>query len=157
MKYRTIICDDNELVRDYYYHILIEREHEIYSFDDAKYCPLNSIIDYVCNNVNPCSDIIISDVSMPQVNGLDFVENLRAKGCKIKYIALISGNWADEDISRAKHIGCSVFHKPVLPKDLHEWLTKCEENLDHQRVLSDKYANFYNSKKGLKLRGAAWH
>ena len=157
MKFRTIICDDNELVRDIYYHILFEHGHEVYSFGDAQYCPLNAIFDSDCNNVTPCSDILISDVSMPQVNGLDFVENLHAKGCKIEHIALISGYWADEDISRAKQLGCSVFHKPMELKDLCEWLAKCEANVNPQRVLSDKYANFFYLKKGLKLKGAVLH
>ena len=156
MKFRTILCEDNELVREIFSRILIERGHEVYSFEDAQYCPLNSIFDSVCNNVTPCSDIIISDVSMPQVNGLDFVENLRAKECKIKHIALISGYWVDEDISRAKQLGCSVFHKPMELKDLCEWLAKCEANVDPQRVLSNKYDNFY-LKKGLKLKGADFH
>ena len=136
MKYRTILCEDNEHVREILTYILEDRGYEVFSFEDAGDCPLNSLTECICNHINPCSDIIISDVSMPKVSGLEFVENLRKKGCKIKNIALVSGYWTEKDISRAKEIGCTVFHKPLHPEVLSEWLDNCEKNIDPQRVLA---------------------
>ena len=138
MKYRTVLCEDNEHVREVLRYIFKERGHEVFSFEDAGDCPLNSLTECTCNNhLSPCSDIIISDVSMPKVNGLEFVENLRKKGCKIKHIALVSGYWTEKDISRAKKIGCTVFHKPLYPEKLFEWIATCEKDIDPQRVLSE--------------------
>jgi CheY-like chemotaxis protein len=139
MKYRTILCEDNEPVRKIFNFILDERGHEVFSFEDAGDCPLNSLTECNCNHVNPCSDIIISDVLMPKVNGLEFVENLRKKGCKIKNIALVSGYWTEKDVTRAKEIGCTVFHKPLKTEVLNEWLDNCEKNIEAQRVLSKLY------------------
>ena len=136
MKYRTILCEDNESVREIFKFILDERGYEVFSFEDAGDCPLNSLTECKCNHVNPCLDIIISDVSMPKVSGLEFVENLRKIGCKIKNIALVSGYWTEKDITRAKEIGCTVFHKPLKTEVLDEWLDNCEKNIDPQRVLS---------------------
>ena len=73
---------------------------------------------------------------MPKVSGLEFIENLREKGCKIKNIALVSGYWTEKEITRAKEIGCTVFHKPLKTEVLDEWLDNCEKNIDPQRVLS---------------------
>ena len=137
MKYRTILCEDYESVRKIFNSILAERGHEVFSFEDAGDCPLNSLTECKCNHVNPCLDIIISDVSMPKVSGLEFVKNLRKIGCKIKNIALVSGYWTEKDITRAKEIGCTVFHKPLKTEVLSEWLDNCEKNIDPQRVLSD--------------------
>jgi CheY-like chemotaxis protein len=137
MKYRTILCEDNELVREMLDLTLKERGYEVFSFEDAGDCPLNSLTECICNHVNPCSDMIISDVSMPKVSGLEFIENLRKNGCKIKNIALVSGSWTEKDISRAEEIGCTVFHKPLKTEVLNEWLDNCEENIDPQRVLSE--------------------
>jgi CheY-like chemotaxis protein len=92
--------------------ILEERGHEVFSYKDPSDCPLGFLTECKCNHMNFCSDVIISDVSMPFVNGLDFVESLRGKGCKIRNIALISGFWTKKDISRAEKIGFTVFHKP---------------------------------------------
>ncbi len=136
MKYRTILCEDYESVRKIFNSILAERGHEVFSFEDAGDCPLNSLTECICDHKNPCSDIIITDVSMPKVSGLEFVENLRKKGCKIKNIALISGFWTEKDISRAKKNGCTVFHKPLKIEVLSEWLNNCEENIAPLRILS---------------------
>jgi len=137
MKYRTILCEDNESVRKIFNFILEDRGYEVFSYEDAGDCPLNSLTECICDHINPCSDIIISDVSMPKVNGLEFVVNLRRKGCKIKNIALVSGYWTEKDISRAKEIGCTVFHKPLKTEVLSEWLDNCEKNIDPQRILSE--------------------
>lgn len=136
MKYRTILCEDNEHVREVINFMLEERGHEVFSFEDAGDCPLGSLTECKCNHTNICSDIIISDVSMPKLNGLKFVENLREKGCNNKNIALVSGYWTDKDILKAKELGCTVFHKPVYPEELFEWISICEKSVDPQRVLS---------------------
>jgi two-component system response regulator YesN len=136
MKYRTILCEDNEHVREILNFLLDERGHEIFSYEDAGDCPLNSSSEFKCYHENPCSDIIISDVSMPKLDGLKFVEKIKKSGCKVKNIALISGYWSKEDISRAKEIGCSVFHKPLKPAQLNEWLDNCEKNISPNRLLS---------------------
>ena len=137
MKYRTILCEDNKYVNEIINFILEDRGHEVFSFDDAGDCPLHSLTECECNHINLCTDIIISDVSMPKVNGLEFVEKLRKKGCKIKHIALISGYWLKEDILRAKEIGCTIFFKPLQPETLHEWVATCEQDIDPQRILSE--------------------
>ena len=138
MKYRTILCEDNEHVREVFSYIFKERGHEVFSFEDAGDCPLSSLTECNCNHIHPCFDIIISDVSMPKVNGLEFVENLRKKGCRTKNIALVSGYWTKKDISRAKELECTVFYKPLGPEALSEWLYNCEKNIDPQRVLLNK-------------------
>jgi CheY-like chemotaxis protein len=86
MKYRTILCEDNEYVRNVFHFILEERGHEVFTFEDPADCPLSSLTECKCNHMHFCSDIIISDVSMPFINGLDFIETLREKGCKNKII-----------------------------------------------------------------------
>jgi CheY-like chemotaxis protein len=137
MKFRTVLCEDNDYVREILNFILEERDHEIYSYKDAGNCPLKSISECTCPHTNPCADIIISDVSMPECNGLEFVKNLRVNGCKIDNIALISGYWTEKDILKAIKYDCTVFHKPLNPETLGQWLNKCEENTDPQRTLSD--------------------
>jgi len=82
VKYRTILCEDNRYVRDLVNYILEERGHEILSFKDAGDCPLYSLTECECNHINLCSDIIISDISMPKSNGLEFVEELLVIGQK---------------------------------------------------------------------------
>jgi CheY-like chemotaxis protein len=137
MKYRALLCEDNEFVREVIKFVLDERNYEVFLFEDAADCPLHSTTECFCNTENLCADIIISDVSMPKVSGLEFVEKLKEIGCKIKHIALVSGYWTEQDISRANEIGSTVFHKPLHPEVLSEWLDECEKNIDPQRILSN--------------------
>ena len=137
MKYRTILCEDNEHVRNFFLFILEERGHEVFSFEDPSDSPLTSLNECKCNDMVFCSDIIISDVSMPFVNGLNFVETLRKKGCKNKNIALVSGFWTKKDILRAEKIGCAIFFKPIQPEILNKWLDTCEKNISQQRILKE--------------------
>lgn len=138
MKYRTILCEENDCVRKILGFILQDRGHEVFSYKDAKDCHLSSCSKCNGNNINPCTDIIISDLSMPGVNGLGFIEELKKIGCRIKNIALVSDNWTKKDISRAKGLGCLVFHKPVAPEELFEWIDNCEKEINPQRVLLKK-------------------
>ncbi len=137
MKYRTVLCEDNKHVREVFSYIFKNRGHEVFSYEDAGDCPLRSLAEDICDCVNPCADIILSDVSMPKVSGLEFVEELKKKDCKIKNIALVSGYWTEKDISKAKELGCTVFHKPLKTEELFEWIATCEKNIDPQRILSE--------------------
>jgi CheY-like chemotaxis protein len=136
MRFRTILCEDNELVREILSFIFQERGHEVYSYEDAGDCPLNSCSECKSNPKRFCADLIISDVSMPKVDGLKFVENLKNNQCKIKNIALVSGYWTDKSIAKARELDCAVFHKPVLPEKLFEWIVTCERDIDSKRILS---------------------
>ena len=135
MKYRTVFCEDNIHVHELIVYILEERGHEVFSYKDPSECPLCSLDK--CTQTNPCSDIIISDISMPNINGLEFIEHLQLKGCKIKNIALVSGYWTKKNIEKGKEMGCFIFHKPIQPEELFEWISICEKNIDPERVLSD--------------------
>jgi len=135
MKYRTILCEDNECIRKILVFILQERGHEVFSYTNDKDWPLSSCINCKGNHINLCTDIIISEVSISKVNGLGVIERLKKNGCRIKNIALVSADWTVQDILKAKELGFAVFHKPVEPEKLIAWIDNCEKDLDPQRVL----------------------
>jgi len=72
---------------------------------------------------------------MPQVQGLDFVEALVAKGCVVRHIALMSGEWSDADETRAARLGCQLFCKPVTMAEIDAWLAKVETLVPRDRGL----------------------
>jgi YesN/AraC family two-component response regulator len=84
-----------------------------------------------------CVDIIITDVNMPNVSGLEFIKNQLKKGCKVKNIALMSGTWTDYESEYALRLGCQVFHKPFSLDELNKWLDDCEKKIDTNRDLSN--------------------
>ena len=72
-------------------------------------------------------DLILTDINMPAVSGVRFVENLKSKGCTCPNIAIISGNWTDSDLKRANRMDVSVFSKPLCPAHIRSWLDKIEQ------------------------------
>jgi DNA-binding response OmpR family regulator len=82
-----------------------------------------------------CTDIIISDLVMPQVFGLDFVEALFAKGCVAPHLAMMSGYWSGADEARAVRLGRRLFAKPFDLTEIDAWLATVETLVPPNRGL----------------------
>ena len=137
MRIRALVFEDNENMRDLLCELLGARGYEVLAFSDPSGCPLNSVGACPCQLDEACADIIISDVQMPHVTGLEFIEGQREKGCKVRNIALMSGGWTEEEVRLAEDHGYEVFHKPFALSRMLDWLDDCERHLDPKRKLSD--------------------
>ena len=111
-KIRVILLDDNESVRNVLTEILEERGYEVFPYSDPGICPLQLERACLCHKGQACADVIISDVDMPSMTGLEFIENQKMKHCKVRHVGLISGGWTEERLSRAHDLGCKTFEKP---------------------------------------------
>ena len=118
MKPRVLIFDDNEILRSTLKYILDQQGYEVFTFPDPALCPVYNSVNHNCRMDHGCADIIISDVNMVTENGLDFIKNRMEKGCRIKYRALMSGDWTDSDLQNARELGCRVFLKPFFSEML---------------------------------------
>lgn len=114
---------------------------EVMTFADPGMCPLHIERECGCGSETACSDVIISDLDMPNVKGLDFVESLVGKGCHCRHIALMSGGWTDKDRARASRIGCKVFEKPFSVDELVEWAKELAKGIPSDRHLNDRCLN----------------
>jgi DNA-binding response OmpR family regulator len=140
MKPRVLIFEDNDTIRLTLKYILYQRGYEVFTFPDpAMYQVFNSVI-HDCRLDHACADIIISEVNMPTESGLEFIKNQKEKGCKIKYRALMSGDWTDSDLQTAQELGCRVFHKPFVSEMLL-WLDDCRKRIKPERKLSNLLSN----------------
>lgn len=75
-------------------------------------------------------DIVITDVRMPKINGLDLIQMVRAQKMNTQFI-VVSGYKEFEYARRAMAYGVkSYILKPVNENDLNEALTKLRERLD---------------------------
>jgi len=135
MKIRCFLFEDDERVRALLLQILESRGYEVLSFSDPELCPMYGASACPCNPEETCGDIIISDVKMPNVTGLGFVDRQKEIGCKINNVALISGAWSDFDLEHAQKLGCKTFQKPFILDELNEWLNECEKGVDPNRIL----------------------
>ena len=137
MKPRVLIFEDNGFLRSTLKDILVSKGYEVYDFSNPGMCPQYLSSNQNCLWDDSCSDIIISDVNMPVETGLEFIKNRLSLGCKIKFRALMSADWAESDLQYAQKIGCKVFQKPFDLEELLQWLENCQKQIDQNSVLSD--------------------
>ena len=136
MRKRVLVFDDDRGVRALLWDVLDDRGYEVHTFPHPGLCPLYTSEDCKCALDERCSDVIISDLSMPNVRGLEFVKSLLGKGCRCEHIALMSGMWSPEETELAHSLGCKLFTKPFPINRLKQWLDEIERTLDPQRRLA---------------------
>lgn len=105
---RVLIFDDDPGMRRALLRILTRRGCEVFAFPKATPC-----MKCFCQGRERCVDVILSDISMPEVRGVDFIENQRRVGCRAKQFGLMSGDWSAADRERAELLGCRLFEKPI--------------------------------------------
>ena len=140
MKPRVLIFEDDNTLRSLLKHILDQRGYEVFTFPDPAMCPVYNTLNHNCRADHACADIIISDVNMPTETGLQYIKDRKENGCKIKYRALMSGDWTDSDLKNAQELGCRVFHKPCI-LELLLWLDDCHKRINPERRLSNLLPN----------------
>jgi len=136
-KTRIILFDDDQNIRESLEMYLKYKGYEVFIYQDPGLCPLQHSHDCQCKENERCADIVITDIDMPNVSGLDFIDAQVRKGCKIENIAIMSGAWSESKEQRAKALGCAVFRKPFTLSDLTEWFYECEKRLSNDKNLSN--------------------
>ena len=134
---RVVVIDDENLIRDLFYDILKMRGYEVYTSPEPLICPIYLDCGCPCPGEHFCTDIIITDINMANMTGLEFIEHQKSNGCKVQNIAVMSGSWTCEEIKHAKSLDCHMFQKPFKIDEIEKWLNECEKKLDHNSKLSD--------------------
>lgn len=136
-KIRVLLLEDNENVSCLMTTLLESRGYEVIKFASAAVCPLQESPDCTCGDGSRCADIIISDLGMPFVSGIEFIKNQRNKHCKAPNMAMMSGSWQRDEIKTAEELGCKIFSKPFHISEIQGWLDSVEKNINLDRELAD--------------------
>ena len=122
---RILIVDDEEMDRVLGRAILEEAGHELYYAGDGHMALA------VCREVDV--ELVVTDLAMPEFNGLRFIKELREEGFRMPVIA-ISG-WAKDQLDLAESYGADfTLFKPI---DGDKLLNAVQEML-HLPGLSDR-------------------
>lgn len=138
-KVRTIVLEDNWFNQGILKYLLTARNHEVITYDNPSICPLQLNPECRCSDNERCTDIIISDLNMPVMNGLEYIRNQRYKGCKCRSVALVSSELNPKVRKEAEALSCKVFSKPYDVSDIFNWLDDVENTMDKEIKLSNWY------------------
>jgi DNA-binding response OmpR family regulator len=130
---KAMVFDDDALICSLLGTMLRRRGYTVEFFSDPSFCPLMGQKECPHRNGGPCANVIITDIQMLEVNGLDFLEDQLKKGCKCKHIAVISGRWTEESLNRARKLGVRIIAKPFRANDIDAWLDEVARDSDRER------------------------
>ena len=136
MKKRSIILEDNDVIRNLIADVLRNRGHEVFDFPNPAFC-MAYLKNCQCPQENACADFIFTDIIMPEMTGLEFIEQQKNKGCKTRFFCIISSAWNEEYENFARRFGCKTFKKPLDIIEFIDWVGKCEKLIPEDRKLND--------------------
>ena len=140
-KPRAVIFDDEVFILNMLRDFFLMRGYEVLSYrDPTALCPLSGSQGDACAYETPCADIMITDFSMPGVNGVELFERQLRKGCRqeARTKAVISGFIDDRSLAIVRAMGSLFFSKPFTLFALSEWVSACEQRMDLSRPLATR-------------------
>lgn len=141
---KILLVEDDIVISKLLYLRLLAYSNKIVVANDGE--------DALNKFTKDCFDIIISDISMPKMSGLEFIGKVRETNRNIP-ILIISGNSSQENL--IKSIFCSVdgfLEKPIKDYELDSWLKKYIKTINPQEENSLKlYEDIYYYKDESKI------
>ena len=139
MKLRILIFDDDVEIRELLQTALGSKGHEVtvlsdpteFSFFNKSSCP--------CSADNPCADILIADIVMPNVDGIEFYKNLKEGGCYPLMngnVAIMSGYLTIHYMNELNNLNIHYFRKPFLMSEIYEWIDQCQARIEASTATS---------------------
>jgi DNA-binding response OmpR family regulator len=135
IKYRVIILEQHEIIRDILCDFFHDRGYEVHAYPSPGFCPLHQLPSCRCGVEETCCDIMIIDMDLPEINGLQFISNLKEKDCKCGNVLLISSVWHHDMIAQAQELNCQVLAKPFGISTLIKQIAYFENNISSKRRL----------------------
>ena len=124
---KAVIFDDEPSVLTCMRLLLQRRGYEVLAYGEPVNSPLHQCHECPCTLQGGCPDLIISDIDMPVVNGVELLESLLKKGCRCHHLALISGKGIPEsDLTKVTEHGALYFTKPLDLTRFYAWLDRVE-------------------------------
>ncbi len=131
-KKRAIIYDDEPMILELLGQSMEMFDYDVLTFDKPVVCPVYNDDVETCMNVKPCADVMITDLNMPKMNGIELIMKQAARNCKMdrRNKAVMSGNPSDDHRREIKALELVLIEKPFSFSTISNWLNKCEKRID---------------------------
>jgi CheY-like chemotaxis protein len=134
---RAIVIEDDGAVRKAISSLLQKRGYDVHEFSEPGFCPIFFNEKCFCAEKQACTNIIITDLYMPNTSGIEFLRKKKINGCKVQDVAVMSAVWQDEELEILRTLGCKILTKPFKLNILTGWLDECENRGNFSHRLSD--------------------
>jgi CheY-like chemotaxis protein len=135
---RIHIIDDDPAISLLLARVLSSLGHQVSTFPDPTACPIYTSPSCNCPQDFPCAEVIISDIMMPNMNGIEFFTLQRKRGCKAldanKALMSAAKLTHQDDI---KKLGCHFIKKPFSISDIRQWLEECAARIPENLSLAN--------------------
>ena len=114
-KKRALIFDDDVFILKFLKDVLIDMDYDVFTYKEPTVCPIYGKNAEHCNQNAPCADLVVTDYEMPQMNGIELLQNQSQRGCPVnlRNKAVISGHGRIGNDKTLKQLGVSFFKKPI--------------------------------------------
>lgn len=135
-KRRAIFFDDEPAILNLLTLVFEERGYEVFAFHEPVDCPIYDGAGR-CDKKLPCGDLMITDLDMPRMSGLELIKLQTGRGCTmdVRNKAVLSGNLDPATQEAIRLLGCRTFLKPCRLSELTTWAGECEQRMDLSRPL----------------------
>lgn len=150
-KYSLLVVDDEKILRE---HILTLLDWEKLCITELLEAENGFEAEKIIAEHQP--DIMLLDIRMPQMSGMELVERLVQKGTDIQVVVLSA--YTDFDVARKMvSVGKVVDYilKPVDIDILTESMIKCIENIEEKRRTMRMKDNYIEASEKLRKRAIA--
>lgn len=139
IRLRIFVFDDDPAITRLLQIMFSYKGHHVRTFPDPTACPVYNKTVCSCPQDFPCADVIITDVMMPHMNGIDMLRLQNERGCKAIAAnkALMSASINREIEETARELGCHFFKKPFRINELTAWLDECIARIPPGRQLAE--------------------
>lgn len=128
---RVLVIEDEALIRDMVMVALEEEGYEVLTSSDGR-SALNLLQSYQSQERETPFDLIILDIMLPEVNGLDLCRYLRYQG-NITPILILSAKGEETDRVLGLEVGADDYLSK--PFSLRELVARCRALLRRQRYI----------------------
>ncbi len=129
---RILIVEDEELIREMLVLALEEEGYEVITATDGR-----GAIEYLktCETMHqePSLDLVILDLMLPQINGLDICRFLRYQGNSVP-ILMVSAKGSETDRVLGLEVGADDYL--TKPFSMRELVARCRALLRRQRLIT---------------------